>query len=38
MRSSGSDDAVKLSPPKMMTLETALDWINDDELIEETIG
>ncbi len=36
MRASGSDDAVKLAPPKVMTLETALDWINNDELIEVT--
>jgi len=36
MRASGSDDAVKLSPPKLMTLEMSLDWINDDELIEVT--
>ena len=36
MRASGSDDSVKLSPPKVMTLEMALDWINQDELIEVT--
>ncbi len=36
MRASGSDDAVKLAPPRKMTLEIALDWINDDELIEVT--
>jgi len=36
MRASGSDDAVKLSPPVVMTLEAALDWINRDELIEVT--
>ncbi|MBY0353953.1 translational GTPase TypA [Candidatus Babeliales bacterium] len=36
MRASGTDDAVKLAPPKVVTLETALDWINDDELIEVT--
>ncbi|MCB9493714.1 MAG: translational GTPase TypA [Epsilonproteobacteria bacterium] len=36
MRASGSDDAVKLAPPRKMTLESALDWINDDELIEVT--
>lgn len=36
MRASGSDDAIKLTPPKRMTLEEAMDWINDDELIEVT--
>jgi len=36
MRASGSDDAVKLTPPKVMTLEEALEWINPDELIEVT--
>lgn len=36
MRASGSDDSVKLAPPKIMTLEMALDWINQDELIEVT--
>ncbi len=36
MRASGSDDSVKLTPPKVMTLEEAMDWINDDELIEVT--
>lgn len=36
MRASGSDDAVKLAPPRAMNLETALDWINPDELIEVT--
>jgi len=36
MRASGSDDAVKLAPPKIMTLEESMEWINDDELIEVT--
>lgn len=36
MRASGSDDAIKLAPPRTMTIETSLDWINDDELIEVT--
>ncbi|NDD53162.1 translational GTPase TypA [bacterium] len=36
MRASGSDDAIKLAPPRAMNLETALDWINRDELIEVT--
>jgi len=36
MRAAGSDDAVKLAPPHIMTLEASMDWINDDELIEVT--
>ena len=36
MRSSGADDAIKLAPPRVMTLEAAMDWINNDELIEVT--
>ena len=35
-RSSGSDDALKLSPPKVMSLEQALDFIDTDELLEIT--
>ena len=34
MRAAGSDDAIKLSPPRTFTLEEALDFINDDELVE----
>lgn len=36
VRASGSDDAVKLIPPKIMTLEQALEFIDDDELVEVT--
>jgi GTP-binding protein len=36
MRSAGADDAIKLVPPKIMTLESALEWIEDDELVEVT--
>ncbi|MFC1894481.1 translational GTPase TypA [Candidatus Dependentiae bacterium] len=36
MRASGSDDSVKISPPKKMTLEESMEWINSDELIEVT--
>jgi len=36
MRSSGADDAVRLTPPKVLTLEQALEFINDDELVEVT--
>jgi GTP-binding protein len=36
MRSAGTDESTKLSPITRMGLETALDWINDDEWIEVT--
>ena len=36
MRASGSDMAVQLTPPKLMTLEQCLEWIEDDELVEVT--
>ena len=36
IRSSNSDDALKLSPPDIMSLEEALEFIEDDELIEIT--
>lgn len=36
IRSSSSDDAVKLSPPKAMSLEELLEFIESDELIEVT--
>jgi len=36
MRASGSDDAIALIPPRQMTLEFALEFINDDELVEIT--
>jgi len=36
MRASGSDDMVKLDPPRIMDLETCLEWIMPDELIEIT--
>ena len=35
-RASGSDDALKLVPPKTMSLEQCLDFIADDELLEVT--
>ena len=35
-RASGSDDAIKLPPCRLFTLESALEWINDDELVEVT--
>lgn len=36
IRSSSSDDAVKLSPPRMMSLEQMLEFIESDELVEIT--
>ncbi|MBI2352816.1 translational GTPase TypA [Candidatus Dependentiae bacterium] len=36
MRASGSDDAIKLAPPLIMTLEMCMEWIRPDELIEVT--
>jgi GTP-binding protein len=36
MRSSGADDAIQLIPPREMTLEFALEFIEDDELVEVT--
>ncbi len=36
MRASGSDEAIKLTPPREMTLEFALEFIGDDELVEIT--
>jgi len=36
MRSAGADDAIKLVPPRRMTLEQAMEWIEDDELVEVT--
>ena len=36
MRAAGNDDAVKLAPPRIFTLEEALEFIEDDELVEIT--
>lgn len=36
MRAAGSDEAIKLSPPRTFTLEEALEFIEDDELVEIT--
>ncbi len=36
MRTSGADDAIKLVTPRPVTLESAMEWIEDDELIEIT--
>lgn len=36
MRASGSDDSIRLIPPKTFSLEQSLEHINDDELVEVT--
>ena len=36
MRASGTDEAIMLTPPREMTLEFALEFIEDDELVEIT--
>ena len=38
MRAAGSDDNIKLPPAKVMSLEEALEFINDDELVEVVPG
>jgi GTP-binding protein len=36
VRASGSDDALQLKPPRAMSLEQALEFIKEDELVEVT--
>ena len=36
MRAAGSDEGIKLVPPKLMNLEQAIEFINDDEFVEAT--
>ena len=36
VRSSGADEAIKLVPPRELSLELALEWIEDDEIVEVT--
>jgi len=36
VRASGTDDAIKLTPPRLLTLEQALEFIDEDELVEVT--
>lgn len=36
MRASGADEAIRLEQPWLMTLEQAIEWIGDDELVEVT--
>ena len=36
MRTSSSDEAIRLTPPKILSLEQAIEYINQDELVEVT--
>ncbi len=36
MRSSSSDEAIRLTPPRILSLEQALEFINEDEMVEVT--
>ena len=36
MRASGSDEALRLTPPRRLSLEESLEFIGDDELMEVT--
>ncbi len=36
MRAAGADEALRLAPPRQMTLDRALEWIDGDELAEVT--
>ena len=36
MRSSSADEAIKLTPPIIFSLEQAMEYIEDDELVEVT--
>ena len=36
MRASGADEAIRLEPPTILTLEQAIEWITEDEYVEVT--
>jgi GTP-binding protein len=36
IRTHQADEAIKLKPPREVTLESAIEWIADDELVEVT--
>jgi GTP-binding protein len=38
MRASSADEAIKLIPPRVLNLEQAIEFINNDELVEVTPG
>ncbi len=35
-RAAGSDEAIRLEPPTLLTLEQAIEWITDEEFVEIT--
>jgi GTP-binding protein len=36
MRASSADESIRLIPPRLLSLEQAIEFINDDELVEVT--
>ena len=36
IRASGHDEAIRLTPPRVMSLDLALEWIDEEELVEVT--
>src|SRR5262249_40021192 len=36
VRASGKDESIRLTPPRRLTLEQAMAWIEDDDLVEDT--
>ena len=36
MRTSSSDEAIRLTPPRILSLEQAIEYINNDEMVEVT--
>ena len=36
MRASGSDEALRLTPPTVLSLDASLEFLSDDELLEVT--
>jgi GTP-binding protein len=36
MRASTAEKGIVLTPPRELTIETGIEWINDDELVEVT--
>ncbi len=36
MRAAGSDEAIRLTPPRVLSLEQCLEYLADDELLEVT--
>ena len=38
MRSSGADEALRLEPPRVLSLDDAIEYIGDDELVDDLGG